>query len=214
MAAEYHFSLHHHFVSFPIFLIITKSFYIKLPRAKEKLLLNICILCDDNTYFQVKREDHRLLCSMFWGYVCLGLLRLLHQARRVPLLHRVRPLHRPVHHAMHSRQHRLHGSRPSRLGSSNGQRPSDWKLCEIYFLNIRHFQYYDHYWFRKSFCSHCYENWIWNLSWWNIDILFYFSFLLLLLLSRLLWRWWRWVPSTISKRDGTSSTSSSCLCPC
>lgn len=78
MVAEYHFSLHHHFVSFPIFLIITKSFYIKLPRAKEKLLLNICILCDENIrilfYFQAKREDHRFLCSMLRSYVCMGLL--------------------------------------------------------------------------------------------------------------------------------------------
>ena len=77
MAAEYHFSLHHHFVSFPIFLIITKSFYIKLPRAKEKLLLNICI-CDENIkvriYFQAKGEDNRLLCPVLRSYVCVGLL--------------------------------------------------------------------------------------------------------------------------------------------
>ena len=67
MAAEYHFSLHHHFVSFPIFLIITKSFYIKLPQAKEKLLLNICI-CDENIkvriYFQAKGDSVGL--ELYW----------------------------------------------------------------------------------------------------------------------------------------------------
>ena len=85
MVAEYHFSLHHHFVSFPIFLIITISFYIKLPRAKEKLLLNICI-CDENIkvriYFQAKGEDNRLLCPVLRSDVCVGLLLALDQDSR------------------------------------------------------------------------------------------------------------------------------------
>ena len=79
---------------------------------------------------QAEGENQRVLRPVHGCDVHVGLLRLLHSPRRVPLHHRLRPLRRPVHHPLHRRQHRLHGLGPPRHGPFHGHHSSIWKLCK------------------------------------------------------------------------------------
>ena len=81
-------------------------------------------------HHQVEGENQRVLRPVHGCDVHVGLLRLLHSPRRVPLHHRLRPLRRPVHHPLHRGQHGLHGLGPPRYGPFHGHHSSIWKLCK------------------------------------------------------------------------------------
>jgi hypothetical protein len=76
-------------------------------------------------------EDDQQLSAADRHLLRVGLLLALAQVPGVRRVHRVRPVCRAVHHAVHRRQHAVHGARPPRHEQGHGEGVEERQLCEF-----------------------------------------------------------------------------------